>query len=109
MPDVGTTLSLINGSLLLALTLKAFWGWIFGREQTDHDHGKRLTKLEADRDALAAEIARRSHDVADKAHAALFPVAEQGNDHESRIAVLESEMGNLKARVGAIEQWRRRP
>lgn len=49
-------IGLINGIMLLALTVKAFWGWVFGREHSEAVLAQRLTVVEARLQSLTTEI-----------------------------------------------------
>lgn len=37
---------LVNGLMLLALTIRMFWGWVFGREHSEANLTYRVTQLE---------------------------------------------------------------
>jgi hypothetical protein len=57
-------IGLINGALLLALTVKAFYGWVFGREHNEQNLGHRVGELEEKYDKLDELCRRHVTDIA---------------------------------------------
>ncbi len=68
-------LNIVNGLLLLALTIRAFWGWIFSREHADADHARHIAEAQHE----IRRLRERAHDLA-------------------------TEISKLKIQVGVLEE-----
>lgn len=62
-------LGIANGLMLLALTVRAFWGWVFGREHSEQNLAYRLTQLEERMDEV--------HDSAEKSRTDITRIYER--------------------------------
>ncbi len=80
-------LNIVNGLLLLALTVRAFWGWIFKREHADSDHARQIEEN-------AEELLRQR----DRAH-----------DLAAELGRLTLQVGRLEERVEGLRDQERRP
>lgn len=64
-------IGLVNGLMLSALTVRAFWGWVFGREHTEQSLGRqsdantrRIDTLETELGDLTKTVNRHITDIA---------------------------------------------
>lgn len=57
-------LGLVNGLMLAALTIRMFWGWVFGREYTEQNLASRMGQVEKRIDAIDDLCTQHDKDLA---------------------------------------------
>ncbi len=103
MPDPGALVTLVNGLVLLALTLKASWGWFFRREYTEGDLKQEVAARKREIDDLRAGLTAETQERRNKWHDLYAEV----NSLKLQLAVQESRLERLEDRVGHLETRRR--
>lgn len=90
----------VNGVLLLALTVKAFWGWVFGREHSEAALDQRCRTLEQGLVALNDTLDRLS-DTLDRR-----TIERRKREHSlsNAIQAQEVEIAVLRQRVEHLEE-----
>ncbi len=54
----------VNGAMLAVLTVKTFWGWVFGREHSEQNLGERLRRVETEVAVIRDRAIENDKDIA---------------------------------------------
>lgn len=85
-------LGVVNGAMLAALSVRAFWGWIFGREHTEAVLTRQLREIDTRLEDLEGAVERR-----------LIERRRREHQLSNGLQVMEVSLAVLKQRVDHIE------